>query len=69
MRELAALAGVAPSTIYSIEAGRTKPLLRVIRQLAAALDVEPSTVDEFRRTMEEALDREPPSGPRGGIDR
>jgi len=68
MRELAALAGVASSTIYSIEAGRTKPLFRVIRQLAAALEVEPGMVDEFRRAMEAAEDREPPSGRRRGID-
>jgi len=57
MRELAALARVTPSTIYSIETGRTKPLLRVIRQIAAALEVDPGTVDEFRRTMEAPGDR------------
>jgi transcriptional regulator with XRE-family HTH domain len=61
IRELARRAEVAPSTIYLIEAGRTKPLLRVIRQVAAALNVEPNFVEEFRQAMEEVGVREPPS--------
>src|SRR5690348_7284622 len=48
IREVAALAGVAPSTIYLIEAGRTRPLYRVIRQIAAALEVDPDEIYEFR---------------------
>jgi hypothetical protein len=52
---------VAPGTVYSIEAGRSKPLLRVIRLLAAALDVDPSEVDEFREAMDTLGMRDPPS--------
>ena len=52
IRELAEQAGVAPSTIYLLEAGRTRPSLRIIRQLAEALGVEPQEVDEFRQVIE-----------------
>ncbi|HLH27176.1 MAG TPA: helix-turn-helix transcriptional regulator [Chloroflexota bacterium] len=52
IRELARQAGVAMSTVYLIEAGRSRPSFRVIRQLAAALGVEPQTVDEFRGALE-----------------
>ena len=54
MRDLAEQAGVAPATIYLIEAGRTTPRLSVVRRLAAALGVEPHEIDEFRRAMEQA---------------
>ena len=47
IRELARLAGVAPSTIYLTEAGRTTPRPAVMRQLATALGVDPSQVAEF----------------------
>jgi transcriptional regulator with XRE-family HTH domain len=51
IRELAQRAGVAPSTVSLIEAGRTRPSLRVIRRLATALAVEPQAVDEFRQAI------------------
>ena len=51
IRALADRAGVAPSTVYLIEAGRTRPTLRVIRQLSSALAVAPETVDEFREVI------------------
>ena len=51
IRELAELANVAPSTIYLIEAGRSVPQLSVVRRLAEALDVDPTTVAEFRRAI------------------
>jgi transcriptional regulator with XRE-family HTH domain len=54
MRELAALAQVALSTIYLIEKGRTVPRLSMVRRLAAALEVDPLTVDEFRQAIEQA---------------
>jgi transcriptional regulator with XRE-family HTH domain len=54
MRGLADRAGVAPSTVYLIEAGRTIPRPRVIRRLADALDVAPREVEEFRRAIEDA---------------
>jgi transcriptional regulator with XRE-family HTH domain len=69
IRELAHRARVAPSTVYLIEAGRSTPRPRVIRQLAAALGLEPSAVDEFRQAMEHAASprgsqsAEPHSGP------
>lgn len=57
IRELAAAAGVAPSTIYLIEAGRTRPRPRVIRRLARALDVDPHSIDEFREAIEALAQR------------
>ena len=53
MRELAQLAGVAPSTVYLIEAGRTMPQPTVMRRLSAALAVAPSAVTEFERSIRE----------------
>ena len=47
-------AGVAPSTVYLIEAGRTVPRLSVVRRLATALGVPPATVAEFRHAIEAA---------------
>jgi transcriptional regulator with XRE-family HTH domain len=51
MRELARLAGVAPSTIYLIEAGRTMPHPTVMRRLSAVLAVDPKAVTEFDRAI------------------
>jgi transcriptional regulator with XRE-family HTH domain len=51
IRELAQRAGAAPSTIYHIEAGHTVPRLRVVRRLAAALEIDPAAVDEFRQAI------------------
>jgi transcriptional regulator with XRE-family HTH domain len=51
IRELARLAGVASSTIYLIEAGRTTPRRSVALRLAAALGVDPRSVGEFRRAQ------------------
>ena len=51
-RELAKQAGVSPSVIVQLEAGRTRyPKYKVIRALAAALGVEPREVDEFRQMV------------------
>ena len=54
IRELAKQAGVAASTIYLIETGRTTPRLSVVRRLAAALEVEPGDIDEFQHAIEQA---------------
>ena len=51
VRELAEKADVAPSTVYLTETGRTVPRFAVIRKLAAALEVEPSSITEFARAM------------------
>jgi transcriptional regulator with XRE-family HTH domain len=51
LRELARLAGVAPSTIYKIELGRSTPHLSVVRRIAVALNVDAATVTEFRRAI------------------
>jgi transcriptional regulator with XRE-family HTH domain len=56
LRELARLAGVAQSTIYLIEAGRTTPRLAVIRRLSEALEVDPQSVTEFRRAIQAHAD-------------
>ncbi len=51
IRELARTAGVAPSTVYLIEAGRTTPRPAVMRRIAAALEVDAHRVAEFRRAI------------------
>ncbi len=56
IRELARQASVAPSTVYSIESGRTIPRPSVVRRLAAVLNVEPRRIDEFQRTIEAMKD-------------
>ena len=50
-RELAKRAGVAPSTIYLIEAGRSLPQLRIMIRLADALAVGPEQISEFRERL------------------
>ena len=53
MRELAEQAGVAPSTIYLIEHGRTTPTLRAIRAISAALEMKAAEIAEFSAAIEE----------------
>ncbi len=53
IRELAEKAGVAPSTVYLIEHGRTVPRFAMIRRLSEALGVEPATIEEFAAAIEE----------------
>jgi DNA-binding XRE family transcriptional regulator len=52
IRELGLLAGVAPSTIYMIEAGRSTPRPSVVRCICTALQVDPMAVTEFRRAIQ-----------------
>ena len=52
IRELAHLAGVAPSTIHLTETGRTTPHPSVMRRIAAALAIDAREIEEFRRTIE-----------------
>jgi transcriptional regulator with XRE-family HTH domain len=66
IRGLAQQAGVAPSTVYLIEAGRTVPRLSVVRRLATALGVAPPTVDEFRQAIAAAQAPRTTGRPRGG---
>jgi DNA-binding XRE family transcriptional regulator len=54
--ELALLAGVAPSTIYMIEVGRSTPQLSVIRRLSEALEIDPRAITEFRRAIRALAD-------------
>ena len=51
-RKLAERAGVAPATVYHIEHGRTTPSFRAIRDLSAALEMDPLDVDEFAAVIE-----------------
>ena len=51
IRDLARMAGVAPSTIYLTEAGRTIPRPAVMRRIAAALGVAAHEVAEFRSAI------------------
>ena len=53
VRELAVRAGVAPTTVYQIEHGLTRPHYRSIRALSEALGVEPMQISEFARVIEE----------------
>jgi DNA-binding Xre family transcriptional regulator len=60
-RDLAHQAGVALSTVYLLEAGKTeRTTFKVMRAVSAALDVEPNSIAEFRRTIEAKTAR--PSG-------
>jgi transcriptional regulator with XRE-family HTH domain len=52
VRKLAQAAGVAPATIYHIEHGRTTPSFRAIRDISAALDMDPLDIDEFAMVIE-----------------
>ncbi len=52
VRKLAEAAGVAPATVYHIEHGRTTPSFRAIRDLSAALGLDPLDVDEFAAVIE-----------------
>lgn len=50
--DLGERADINPGTIYAIEAGRELPTLRTARLLAAALEIDPLQVDEFRAALE-----------------
>jgi transcriptional regulator with XRE-family HTH domain len=65
IRGLAQQAGVAPSTVYLIEAGRTVPRLSMVRRLATALGMEPAAVDEFRQAIAAAQAPRPTGGSHG----
>ena len=52
VRKLAARAGVAPATVYHIEHGKTAPSFRAIRDISAALDVDPLDIAEFAAVIE-----------------
>jgi transcriptional regulator with XRE-family HTH domain len=51
-RALAKAAGVALSTVYLLEAGRTERVtFKVMRRISDALGVEPDAIAEFRRVL------------------
>ena len=51
-RALASKAGVALSTIYLLEAGKTaRVTFKVMRAVSEALEVPPESIAEFRRAM------------------
>ncbi len=52
-RDLARQAGVALSTVYLIEAGKTERItFKVMRSVSDALDVPPESISEFRRALD-----------------
>jgi transcriptional regulator with XRE-family HTH domain len=52
-RDLAHRAGVALSTVYLLEAGRTeRTTFKVMRAISDALGVPPDSIAEFRRTLD-----------------
>jgi transcriptional regulator with XRE-family HTH domain len=51
-RALAKAAGVALSTVYLLEAGRTERVtFKVMRRISDALGVEPDAIAEFRKVL------------------
>ncbi len=54
VRGLAERAGVAPSTVYLAENGRSVPRFAVIRAICDALGVEPGDIAEFAAAIEDA---------------
>ena len=48
IRDVAARAGVGPSTVYRIEHGKTTPRPHIVRRLSAALQLPPHEIAEFR---------------------
>jgi len=51
-RALAKTAGVALSTVYLLEAGRTeRATFKVMRRISDALGGEPDAIAEFRRVL------------------
>ena len=52
MRALAERAGVSPTTVYYAESGRRMPGFRAIRDLSAALEMDPLEIEEFRAVIE-----------------
>jgi transcriptional regulator with XRE-family HTH domain len=52
VRALATAAGVAPTTVYLVETGRSAPTFRVIRALSEPLGVQPEEVMEFAGAIE-----------------
>jgi transcriptional regulator with XRE-family HTH domain len=52
IRDLADKSGVAPGTIVRIEAGEPLPRFVTMREIAAALGVEPGDIEEFARAIE-----------------
>jgi transcriptional regulator with XRE-family HTH domain len=52
IRKLAERAGVAASTVYLAENGRSAPRFEVIEKLSAALGVEPAEIVEFAAAIE-----------------
>ena len=52
-RDLASKAGVALSTIYLLEAGKTERVtFKVMRAVSRALEVPPESIAEFRRVID-----------------
>ena len=52
VRDLARRAEVAQRTVTETEAGRRVPQPATMRKIAAALDVDPMEIDEFREAVE-----------------
>jgi transcriptional regulator with XRE-family HTH domain len=60
-RALARQAGVALSTIYLLEAGKTEhATFKVIRAVSDALSVPPESIAEFRRVIDATPNPQPP---------
>ena len=64
-RALAREAGVALSTIYLLEAGKTEhATFKVMRAVTTALNVPPESIAEFRQVLDATPRRKPRRVPR-----
>lgn len=64
-RDLARKAGVALSTIYLLETGKTeRATFKVMRAVSEALGVPPESIAEFRRAMGAEEENRTPDLPR-----
>lgn len=59
LRQLAREAGLSPTTIHLLETGQRKPQLLTIYKISKALDVESTTIDEFREVLAGPAQRQP----------
>ena len=65
IQALARRADVAINTVHFAEMGRQVPRFASMRKIAAALELEPTDIDEFRAAIEAAVDGKAPGGAAG----
>ena len=66
VRGLARKAGVAASTVFLVESGRSVPRFSVVEKLSAALGIEPKEIVEFAEAIRLAAEGGRKGRRRGG---